>query len=280
MMNLKTGFIVLIIYCLPAPSFALQSEVFPPEISPGDAFLVRVCATALPEGAVEEGSLTGFNPEPSGEGCYIAIGAVGLNTKPGDYEVSVKSAGGKAVKKLVVRKVSFPEIGLTLPPEKVFLSPEDQERAVKEQERLSLIWKEVSGRLWEGGFIQPVENDVLTTFGVKRIINKEKVSIHWGIDIRGKEGEPVRAANSGRAVFADILFFGGNTLIIDHGMGVYTIYMHLSGFNVKVGEPVERGDIVGFVGSTGRATGPHLHFGVKVGGISVNPLSLTGLSIR
>jgi len=278
MMNLKTVFIVLLIYWLPAPSFALQAEVFPPEISPGDVFLVRVCAPALPEGAVVGGLLTGFNPE--GEGCYIAIGAMGLDTKPGDYEVSVKSAGEKAVSLLVVRKVSFPEISLTLPPEKVFLSIEDQKRAVREQERLSLIWKEVSGRLWKGGFIQPVESDVLTLFGVKRIINKEKVSIHWGIDIGCEEGAPVRAANSGRAVFEELLFFGGNTLIIDHGMGVYTIYMHLSGFNVKVGAPVERGDIVGFVGSTGRVTGPHLHFGVKVGGLSVNPLSLIGLVLK
>ena len=274
---MKALIALIVVLVSSADAFAFEAEVFPHEISPGDAFLVKVCATAGPPEKIqsEGGSLTPLSP--SGDGCYIAIGAVGLNTKPGDYEVSVKSAGEVKTLQFAVRKVSFPEISLSLPPEKVFLSPEDQKRAVREQERLSLIWEEVSGRLWEGGFIQPVENDVLTAFGVKRIINKEKVSIHWGIDIRGKEGEPVRAANSGRAVFEELLFFGGNTLIIDHGMGVYTIYMHLSGRNVEIGEPVSRGDIVGFVGSTGRATGPHLHFGVKVGGLSINPLSLIGL---
>ena len=89
--------------------------------------------------------------------------------------------------------------------------------------------------MWDGGFLSPLEHDVSTVFGTKRIMNGTWTSIHRGMDIRGKEGDDVMASNNGKVVLAEELFFGGNTIILDHGQGIYTIYMHLSKFNVNAG---------------------------------------------
>jgi murein DD-endopeptidase MepM/ murein hydrolase activator NlpD len=133
--------------------------------------------------------------------------------------------------------------------------------------------------MWEGKFIAPLENEISTVFGTKRVMNEKWTSVHRGMDIRGKEGEQVRASNSGKVVLSEELFYGGNTLVLDHGQGIFSVYMHLSGFNVKSGDIVSKGDAIGLVGSSGRSTGPHLHFGVKVVGINVNPVSLMKLEL-
>ncbi len=202
-----------------------------------------------------------------------------METKPREYTVKLNVGKKKKDLNLIVKPGTFPEISLTLSPEKVFLSPEDQRKANQEAERLKSIWRKVSDRLWEGDFILPLENQFSTTFGVIRIINKEKISPHRGLDIKGKEGEEVRAANRGRVILAEELFFGGNTIVLDHGVGIYTIYMHLSKFNVKPDDIVSKGDVIGFVGSSGRASGPHLHFGVKVLNINTNPISFVELNL-
>jgi murein DD-endopeptidase MepM/ murein hydrolase activator NlpD len=168
---------------------------------------------------------------------------------------------------------------LKLPQDKVSLGPEDLARAKKEEEKLKEIWQQITPRLFQGDFMLPLPNPVSAVFGAKRIINDQTVSVHRGIDLRGKQGEQIRAANYGRTVLAEELFFGGNTLVIDHGAGIYTVYMHLDRFAVNRGDLVAKGDIIGFVGSTGRATGPHLHFGVKILSINTNPLSLMKLQI-
>jgi len=180
---------------------------------------------------------------------------------------------------LAVRDTRFPTQQLTLPREKVFLSRADLKRVESEDERLKTIFETISDRLWKGKFMLPLKNDISTKFGTKRIINKKKVSIHKGMDIKGKKGEEVKASNSGRVVLAEELFFGGNTVIIDHGHGIYTIYMHLSRFNIKPEDIVLKGDVIGFVGSTGRSSNSHLHFGVKVININVNPVSFAGLGL-
>ena len=129
-------------------------------------------------------------------------------------------------------------------------------------------------------FTRPIpDTEISTEFGVKRIMNKKKTSVHRGMDFRGATGTPVKALNAGKVVLADDLFYGGNTLIIDHGMGLYSVYMHLSKINVAHGSRVGKGQLVGLVGSSGRATGPHLHLSVKLNGISVNPESLFKLKL-
>ncbi|MDH4028967.1 MAG: M23 family metallopeptidase, partial [Nitrospirota bacterium] len=173
----------------------------------------------------------------------------------------------------------FKTIHLSLPEGKVTLSPEDQERAAREDALLNKLWPQDNTRSWDGRFTPPTDTEVATMFGVTRIMNKVKTSVHRGIDLRGKTGTPVKALNSGKVVLNDDLFFGGNTLIIDHGTGLFSVYMHLSRINVAAGESVSKGQTIGLIGMSGRATGPHLHLSVKLRGISINPESLFKLEL-
>ena len=270
---------MLLVFSVCTSAGAFQAEVLPSEINPGDAFVIKVTGVRtshLPAANLNDKL---FYFSSCGERCFVTIGAVGIEANPGVHTVQLNLGEIKTSLKLVVKQVSFPTINLTLPPERVFLSPENQKRAEKEAERLKSIWQIVTDKLWDGKFILPLENKTSTAFGVKRIINKEKTSIHKGVDIKGNEGEKVKASNRGRVVLAEELFFGGNTIILDHGHGIYTIYMHLSKFKVKTGSIVSKGDVIGLVGSSGRASGPHLHFGIKVLNINTNPVSFVKLNL-
>ncbi|MGB9714831.1 MAG: M23 family metallopeptidase [Thermodesulfovibrionales bacterium] len=261
-------------------SSAFNAEVSPSEIKAGDAFLIKVkndTETSQPPIALLKGRRFYFNI--CGERCFVAIGSIGLRTKPGTYAIKLRAGKKKKNLPLIVTKNALATIKLNLPDNKVFLSKKDLKRVKREDKRLKHIFQKVSRSQYKGNFIIPLENDISTPFGIRRILNNEWISIHRGVDITGNNGEEVKASNNGRVVFADELFFGGNTVILDHGLGIYTIYMHLSNFNVKAGANVTKGDIIGFVGSSGRTIGPHLHFGVKVMNMSTNPLSLIGLNL-
>jgi murein DD-endopeptidase MepM/ murein hydrolase activator NlpD len=218
-----------------------------------------------------------FHPAPNNR--LIALVPVDINTSPQKYSVLVTYGGGRQTLTVAVRSHDFKTIKLTLPEGKVTLSPENQKRAVKEATRLRSIWPQNTSKAWEGRFVIPTSTEISTVFGVRRIMNEKRTSVHRGIDLRGKTGAPVRAINSGRVILTDDLFFGGNTLIIDHGMGLYSVYMHLSKFNMSKGKNVSKDQVIGFVGSSGRATGPHLHMSVKLNGVSVNPESLFKLEL-
>ena len=159
------------------------------------------------------------------------------------------------------------------------MSAEDQTRVEEEYLLQQNLWEIVTDMSWNGGFIMPTDTPVSEKFGVIRIFNEKKNSVHRGIDLKGKTGTPVRAINSGKVVLRKKLFYGGDTLVLDHGMGLLSVYMHLSEYKVPEGAMVQKGEIVGLVGMTGRATGPHLHMSVKLQGVSVNPLSLIGLDL-
>ncbi|MEW6714474.1 MAG: M23 family metallopeptidase [Nitrospirota bacterium] len=205
---------------------------------------------------------------------YGALVPVDINTPPDDYSIDLKSGISLSVK---VKPYAFPTKKITLPEEKVTLSHEDSIRVEKEYLMQEEIWKYATEKSWGGRFISPADSAVSEKFGVKRIMNEKKNSVHLGIDMKGKIGAPVRAINSGRVVLRADLFYGGNTVIIDHGMGLLSVYMHLSGFNVESGAEVAKGDLIGVVGMTGRATGPHLHMSVKLQGVSINPEALMRL---
>jgi hypothetical protein len=273
----------LSLFCLfPVTSHAedFRVKLVPSMIQPGDAFMLRIDGPEVSAGpsALLNGIPLRFST--CGKGCYIAIGTVDLNTGPGTYPISVTA--GTDTKDLQLRVIpgQFKTIYITVPEEKVSPGPGDLERIRREADLLESVWTNYSEKLWEGRFVLPLPNPLSTPFGTQRIMNKETVSIHRGLDLKGKAGEKVRASNHGRVVLTEDLFFGGNTVILDHGLGIFTIYMHMSRFNVSPGELVSKGDVIGFVGSTGRATGPHLHFGVKVSGINTSPVSLTSLELQ
>ena len=258
---------------------ALQVNVWPHKISPGDAFIIKITGAEISQPPSASFNGKQFYFSSCGEGCFITIGAADLKTRPGVHKVKVKRGKKKKDSRIVVERTTFPILKLTLPEEKVFLNQEDLMRAKNEEKRLKSICGIVSDRLWEGSFILPLENNISTVFGTKRIINRKMISRHRGVDIKGQEGEEVRASNRGRVVLAEETFFGGNTIILDHGQGIYTIYMHLSKFAVSPLDIVSKGGLIGLVGSTGRSSGPHLHFGVKVMNINTNPVSFSELAL-
>jgi murein DD-endopeptidase MepM/ murein hydrolase activator NlpD len=158
-------------------------------------------------------------------------------------------------------------------------SPEQIKRADEERQKLRDIFDRVTPeRLWDGKFRIPL--DGVTTgsnFGRRRILNGNPGSPHGGADLPGTSGTPVHATQRGRVALAEELFFSGNTVVVDHGLGIYTFYGHLSEIDVKAGDALETGTVLGKVGATGRVTGPHLHWGLTVERARVNPLLLVKL---
>jgi hypothetical protein len=161
----------------------------------------------------------------------------------------------------------------------VELSPRDQARADRDAARLASIFSKTSPkRLWDGAFRLPVDGaSPSDNFGQKRILNGVPRSPHAGVDFSMAAGTPVIAPQRGRVVLASTLFFSGRTVVLDHGLGLFSFYGHLSALGVKAGDVVKAGDRLGAVGATGRATGPHLHWSVRIGKARVNPLSLVAL---
>lgn len=254
--------------------FALEADIMPGEVNPGDVFLLTVSAPAEAE----------FQGKPVrfyrlSEDHQIALVPVDIDTPPKKYTVTVRHGEEARTVQLTVRPHSFKTVKLTLPEGKVSLSPEDQQRAIREAELLSGIWPVNTSKIWNRGFLSPTDTEISELFGVKRIMNEKRTSVHRGMDFRGKAGTPVKAINAGTVVLTDDLFYGGNTLIVDHGMGLYSVYMHLSEFKAEKGAQVSKGQLVGLIGSSGRATGPHLHMSVKLNGVSINPQSLFNLNL-
>ncbi len=257
----------------------VKIEIVPCKIFPGDAFLIKIKNLKNKNTPVALINKKEFGFVEYEKDSFIAIGAMDINTKPGRYKIKIKSGNRVFKRNLLVKIKNFPSLSLNLPNEKVFPSEDDLRRIRDEDMKMYEIFNVVTDKKWEGNFILPLENEISTLFGVRRIMNEKWTSMHRGIDFRGKEGEEVKATNNGQIVVTAELFYGGNTIVIDHGLGIYSIYMHLSCIRVKSGDEIKKGEIIGNVGSTGRATGPHLHFGIKINGININPVSLIKLNI-
>lgn len=266
----------LFILILPDCSHAFNIKIQPKETFPGDVLFLKLISetSALPEAVFLGKKITFYKLEGNDYGALVPVD---IDTAPGDYSISVKSEGIGIGLNVKIKPYDFPVKEITLPEEKVTLSDEDNLRVEREFLMQEEIWKVETGKRWDGRFVLPTDTVVSEKFGVTRIMNEKKASVHKGIDLKAGSGEPVKAINSGKVVLNEGLFYGGNTLIIDHGMGLFSVYMHLSKFNVKTGDTVAKGDVIGFAGMTGRATGPHLHMSVKLQGVSVNPEALMKL---
>lgn len=263
---------------LPLNSYAIDVRLIPEEVIPGDVFLLKISDVNTASTKAEfNGERIDFYPDSGNQ--LIALVPVDINTPPGQYSIAITQDREIKEETLTVKAHTFKTIKLSLPEEKVTLSPENQKRAAHEAVLLKNIWPRRTDKTWNGNFVAPTDTEISEVFGVRRIMNEKKNSVHRGMDFRGKKGTPVKAINAGKVVLTDDLFFGGNTLILDHGMGLYSIYMHLSKFSVKKGDKVVTEQVIGQVGSTGRATGPHLHMSVKLRGVSVNPESLFKLGL-
>ncbi len=263
------------------------------EASQGSLFLAEVrSAGRLKEVTGEWGGHTipFWLEEARGKGrdarvfVYRALAGVDLERAAGRYEFAgaVQTQDGeRASCKAMVRVKARRFATERLKVEKEFVepSPEQLARAEEERQRLRGIFASATPeRLWEGRFQLPLKGIARgSNFGRRRILNGEPRSPHSGTDFPAATGTPVHAAQRGRLVLAEALFFSGNTVVIDHGLGVYTFYGHLESISVRAGEMVEAGTELGKVGATGRVTGPHLHWGLTVNEARINPLEIVKL---
>ena len=243
----------------------------------GDVAILKVQGPgerAIVEGSVGGRPVTFF----SGAGAYAALVGFDLERAAGPepWRVEVHEPGRKprvSRGTLDVRHRNFPVQRLTLPAPMVDLDPETERRAVAEGEVLRTLYRTISPeRLWRGPFVRPIAgNDPGSGFGSRRIINGQPRTPHGGTDYAAARGTPVVAVNDGRVALVAEYFFPGRLVVVDHGLGLYSLYFHLDEARVEIGEHVVRGQALGTVGSTGRATGPHLHFGIQVGPARVDP---------
>lgn len=215
---------------------------------------------------------------PMGDNCYEAYVPVAYNQSAAAKDIVVHAGEKDVTGHVVIVPASFEVEYFDMPQETIDSTMNVPGAAEDYKQKLGVLAEErytVWEKLWDGQFIQPVEGTITSSFGLYRFINgSTTASRHQGIDIAVAEGTPVPASNRGQVVFADFVIMTGNTVVIEHGAGLKTIYMHLSELDCEAGDMVEKGDIIGLVGSTGYSTGPHLHFEVRIGGASVSPWPL------
>ena len=283
MNRFKKILVLIAALCLPysvhAQEKTLQPEIVlePAKPGPGDLFVVTVKnATGTLEGKFN-GKKIYFNRLKE---SFKAIVAIDYFTEPGNYDLDIFSNGSVLKQVVEVRKKEYGIQRLTLPKKMVELSPKDEARAERDQRKMAAIWPNETNRSWTGDFVNPLNGDIIAPFGVRRIINNIPESPHTGVDVRGKKGDKIIAPNDAVVALVDNQFFAGNALVLNHGQGIYTMFFHLSRILVKPGQSVKKGDVIALVGSTGRATGPHLHWGVRVQGARVDPLELVHLKLE
>ncbi|MFB0535224.1 MAG: LysM peptidoglycan-binding domain-containing protein [Anaerolineae bacterium] len=265
---------------LPAPFVAM--ELIPSPIVQGQTLVVKVKA----EGIVGLSGLYEGWPVVfvEGEGERWALVGIHALTEAGTHPLKLTATDAAGQQTEVLLSVPVVDGGygvenIVLPPDRSTLL--DPDLLAAERERLAQVF-EVFGKqqLWVGPFIVPAEGPITSQFGTRRSYNGGPArSYHEGIDYDAPPGAAVLAANDGQVALAEPLTVRGNAVIIDHGLGVHSGYYHLSGINVQEGQQVKKGEVVGKVGGTGLATGPHLHWEIRVNGINVDPTQWTWQTI-
>jgi hypothetical protein len=278
--------LVLVMIGLPPATAAGGSTGSPQLVGPAGPMpqgeVARIVVQGVPADATVaglwQGEPVGFFPVASGE--WEALLGVDLRLAPGTYplEVLLQPRGRTPFLWKEPVQVVAKDYGvehLDLPERMVTLDAKTLKRVKQEEAQFNAVWEQRSPECyWREPFLRPLPGTMLSSFGRKRLINGEQRSPHTGLDLRAAVGEPVRASNSGRVALVGDFFFHGRAVVVDHGFGLYTMYFHLSEVKVKEGERVERGAVIGLAGATGRASGPHLHWGVRLAGARVDPLAL------
>lgn len=255
-------------------------------VSQGEAVLLFVSSDVSLEKVTAGVFGREFPLFPSGQNLlWQGIVAIDLACKPGSYNVVVRgwegnsgSPAGEKVYSLRVTGKDFAERRLKVDQKYVSPPQAEMERINREAKvTRELFTLNTPEKYWAGDFIKPVPGGITSPFGRKNFVNDQPRSPHSGVDLRGAVGTPVKNPAAGKVVLTDDLYFAGNTVMIDHGFGLISYFCHLSEIRVKNGETVEKGTVVGLVGSTGRVTGPHLHWTVKLLEQRIDPMSLLEL---
>ncbi len=204
---------------------------------------------------------------------YIAVIGIGIDEKVGEKHMVAVTKNKKEHIYFDVTAKSYKKEHIKLKTNKrVTLSKVDLQRFQKEKKKTKKILKSFNKNISSNlEFISPLSGRISSTFGKRRYYNGKAKSPHKGTDIAAKRGTPIVATEDGKVALREDLFFNGNTIYLDHGEGVISIYSHMQKFAVKNGDEVKKGDVIGYVGTTGRSTGPHLHFGIILNGEAVDP---------
>lgn len=268
-----------------ASAHAPSVEVVPRHARPGDAFLVVVRGTEGPPAASVAGRALGFYQVPGG---FAAVAGLPVETPAGRLPVVVSLPGATAgaarpslEATLEVTAPAFAHRQLEVDSRFVRPPPPDVQRRIDEDRAAfaAAFAQPHAPPLFAAPFTWPRRARVTARFGEERTLNGVKPSQHYGLDLAGKVGAPVSAANVGEVVLVRDCWASGITVVLWHGAGLYTTYFHLARAAVREGEHVARGGRVGLVGKSGRASGPHLHWGVRVGDLYVDPESVLRLPL-
>jgi murein DD-endopeptidase MepM/ murein hydrolase activator NlpD len=223
-----------------------------------------------------------FDPQTH---TWFALAGAALPTKAGSYPLQLHAETSQSQpisyeKKIPVHLQRYPRTVLKVPDRYTAPSADDQKEIEEDKKIKETAFKTLSPeREWQGSFALPVDAEVSDSFGVERVFNGSVQSTHQGTDFRVGAGTSVAAVNRGKVILAQPLFFEGNCIVIDHGQGLLTLYLHLSKFLVHPGDEVTKGQPIALSGGTGRATGPHLHLAVRWQGTYLNPKILLGLKL-
>ncbi len=264
---------LLLLLLAGAPAAAAE----PARARPGDAVLVTVAgAGATPSGALLGRPLRFY---PAGPDRWQALAPLPTEAAPGPLPLALTADGAPLTAALEIAPAGFRSTTLSVPPR--FLEPpaSARKRIAADGAALAEAYAQpFEPPRWTGPMARPREAEVTGRYGDQRVYNGKVAGAHYGLDLDGPAGAPIVAAAAGRVVLVRDCYMSGWTTIVWHGAGVYSAYLHQSKAEVKAGDEVVRGQRIGRVGSTGRSTGPHLHWGVKVDGLWVDPDSLTRLA--
>lgn len=260
-------------------SAAIVFTLFARAMQPGEVIRLDLrcaCGEAVPTASAFGREVPLFR---TGEGRWRGLIGIDLETQPGAHEIVVTGDGTGAAARTSARTLNvlakrFPTRRLRVAGR--FVEPPAAERPRIEREAVLLqdLFAAASPRLWDSPFRPPVAQAPVSNFGARSVFNGQARNPHGGVDFASPAGTPIAAPAAGRIALAQSLYFTGTTVIIDHGQGIYSLLAHLSRLDVAAGDTVARGAIVGLVGATGRVTGPHLHWTVRLHGARVDPLSL------
>lgn len=221
---------------------------------------------------------------PHGDTNFAGIVGIDMDDPPGIQELSITvhsdTESDHLSYSVLITKEDYTVQHLTLPKNTVDLDAKTLKRVQQEKRELTEAFHHVGASpLWDGPFLEPVNGKVTGVFGSRRVINGQPRKPHSGEDIAAPKGTPVQAINKGIVVKTVDHFFSGKGVVLDHGVGLFSMYFHLSEIDVTSGQTIQKGEALGKVGSSGRATGPHLHWGIHLNGSRINPYALTALPI-
>jgi hypothetical protein len=259
----------------------------PAVVEAGSPELIHVSA---PNTAEIHGEWVGhrleFFPARNGQGWFALAGVdvegpVGSSTLRIDVK-PLGAVGGRDLSRTIeIHAAHYHTGSLTVEPKFVEPAPDALKRIEAEvQLKAKVFAASANEPLWDGSFRAPVTAAPTDSFGTRRMFNGKLASIHKGMDFRARMGTPVRAGNSGTVVLARGLYYEGNCVVIDHGLGLFTLSMHLSRIDVREGQHVNKGALLGLSGATGRVTGPHLHWAVRWEDAYLDPAKLLRLNLN